>query len=86
MSSSHVTGGVLGGALGIVLVGLLRHYGISSIDQTEASAVGVGFAGAGVAVAHAVWNLGLFPIIHRIIHGPDPAKQPITLTVPHDAA
>lgn len=75
MQPAHITGAAIGGLLGIVGVGLLRHYGVSSIDQTEATAVGIGAVGAGIAVVHAVWNIGLGPIFRRIAHGPaEPAK------------
>lgn len=70
MDASHVTGGTLGGLVAVVVVGVLRHYGVSSIDPTEAVALGVAAAGAGVAFAHAVWNTGLGPIFSRIVHGP----------------
>lgn len=70
MTTTHATGGVLGGLLGIVGVGLLRHYHVSSIDETEATAVGVAAVAGGAALAHAVWNIGLGPIFRRIVHGP----------------
>jgi hypothetical protein len=70
MTTTHATGGVIGGLLGIIGVGLLRHYHVSSIDDTEATAVGVAAAAGGVALAHAVWNIGLGPIFRRIAHGP----------------
>lgn len=70
MDASHVTGGALGALAAIVTVGLLRHYGASSIDPTEATAAAGAAIGAGVAVAHAVWNIGLGPIINRVLHGP----------------
>lgn len=70
MDASHVTGGTLGGLAAIIVVGLLRHFGVSSIDPTEAAAVAAAAMAGGVAVAHAVWNIGLGPIFSRIVHGP----------------
>lgn len=76
MQPSHITGAAIGGLLGIVGVGLLRHYGVSSIGQTEATAVGIGAVAAGVAIAHAVWNIGVGPIFRRIVHGPAAPSGP----------
>ena len=79
MTTTHITGGVLGYLVGVILVGMLRHYGVSSIDPTEAAAVGGGFAAGGIAVVHAVWNIGVGPIVRRIVHGP---SQPAAPTPP----
>lgn len=76
MDASHATGGTIGGLLAAAGVGLLRHYGVSSIDPTEATIAGVASVAGGVAVAHAVWNIGLGPIVARILHGPKAAPSP----------
>ena len=76
MKASHVTGGVIGGLLGVLAVGLAHHYGITSMSDTDAALVGGAAAAGGVAVAHAVWNIGLGPIFRRILHGPAAPSTP----------
>lgn len=76
MRPSHVTGGVIGGLLGAAFAGLAHHYGLTSLSETDAALVGAGAVAAGVAAAHAIWNIGLGPIFARIAHGPKPPATP----------
>lgn len=76
MQPSHATGAAIGGLLGVLFVGLARHYHVAAPSDTDAAAIGAGAVGAGVAVVHAIWNIGLGPIFRRIVHGPTTPAQP----------
>lgn len=80
MNASHVTGAGLGAAFGALLVGLLHHFNVTVLSDTDAALIGAAFVALGVGVAHAVWNVGLGPVLNRILHGP--AKAAPVVVVP----
>lgn len=75
MKPSHVTGGAIGGLLGVLAVGLAHHFKITSMTDTDAALVGGAAVGAGVGIAHAVWNIGIAPLCKRLWRGPAPTTQ-----------
>lgn len=76
MKQEHLTGASVGAIIGVLFVGLAHHYGVHSITVTDGSLIGIGCAAAGVALAHAVWTIGLGPIFSRIVHGPAKPSAP----------
>lgn len=80
MDASHATGAGLGTLAGALLVGLLHHFKVTSISDADAALIGAATAALGVGVAHAFWNIGVGPIIQRVIHGP--SKQPAVIVPP----
>lgn len=88
MNVNHVSGAAVGAVLGAILVACLHRYGIAAISDSQAALIGAGTAAAGVGVAHALWTVGLLPIIHRILHGPpkpDASEQPQPQPTPSPA-
>ena len=69
MTGAHIGGAGLGGIVGIVLASLGGRIGLQ-LTTADAASLGVGTVGAGLAVAHALWETGLVPLVSRIVHGP----------------
>ena len=74
MSTAHVSGAALGATLGAILAAALHRYHVTAITDAEAALIGAAMVALFVGVAHAVWNVGLGPILQRVMHGP-PARQ-----------
>lgn len=77
MNAPHVTGGTIGVALGALAVGLLKHYGVTTFSDADAALIGGAAGGLGVGVAHGLWNVGVAPIVSRLIHGPAKPAPPV---------
>lgn len=69
MTASHVTGGGFGAVAGVLLAGLLKHYGIAELSDVDASLIGSAALAAGIGLGHALEQYGIAGIARLLVHG-----------------
>ncbi len=81
MNASHVAGGGFGTTLGVLLVDLLKHYGVTTFSETDAVVIGGTFLSLGVGLGHLWAQGGALGLVRAFLHGstakPDTAVETV---------
>lgn len=77
MNGSHVAGAGFGAIVGAVLVALGSRIGLD-LTGYDAATLGMAALAAGLAVGHAIGEVGVFGLVRVVLHGRQKPAAPPT--------